>query len=164
MKGFDNSTYLLMYCISNAAALLILYAAWKQPRLARLILFLVFGWASWINLTTALRRPGVYLEYGDLSLLKIYRQFISGWFSRHVEEVVVFIAVCQALIAILLLLKGWLMRVGAAAAIVFLLAIAPLGVGSAFPFSLLVAAALCRILRDPAKDYLWINPTYNYSN
>jgi hypothetical protein len=158
MKGFDNTTYLLMYIISNAVALLILWAAWKQPRLARLLFFLLFAWASWTNWTTALHHPQSYIEYADLSFLNVYKQFILGWFSNHITEAVGFIATCQALIAVSLVLKGWILRLGIICAIIFLLAIAPLGVGSAFPFSLIALGALYVILRSEASDYLWLNP------
>jgi len=87
----------------------------------------------------------------------VYKQFIRGWFSYHVTEVVGFIATCQALIAFSMLLKGWWLITGATGAIIFLLAIAPLGVGAAFPFSLIAAAALYCIIRNHQNDYLWIN-------
>ncbi len=157
MKGLDNTTYLLMYSISNAVALLMLWAAWKHPRIARLMFFLLFAWASWTNWNMALYNPQFYIEYADLSFLNVYKQFIRGWFSNHITEAVGFIATCQALIAVSMLLKGWVIKAGVIGAIIFLLAIAPLGVGSAFPFSLIASAALYFIFRSHANDYLWIN-------
>ena len=162
MKGFENQTYLLMYIISNVVALLILSTAWKQPRIARLLFFLLFIWASWTNWKTALYNPQFYIEYADLSFLTIYRQFIRGWFSEHVTEMVGFIATCQALIAVSMLLKGWMLKTGAIGAIIFLLGIAPLGVGSAFPFSITASLALYLILKDGTNDYLWISLKAKY--
>jgi hypothetical protein len=157
MKGFDNPTYLLLYCISNAVALLLLWAAWGRPRIARLLFFLLFAWASWTNWTTALSNPQFYIEYADLSFLNVYKQFIRGWFSHHITAAVGFVATCQALIAVSMLLKGWMLKLGIIGAIIFLIAIAPLGVGSAFPFSLITSAALYFIFRNRENDYLWIN-------
>ena len=156
MKAFENPTYLLLYIISNVVAILLLWSAWKQPRIARLLFFLLFAWASWTNWSTALHNPQFYIEYADLSFLSVYKQFILGWFSNHITETVSFIATCQALIAISMLLKGWVLKTGAIGAIIFLFAIAPLGVGSAFPFSLIASAALYLILRNNANEYLWI--------
>jgi uncharacterized membrane protein YphA (DoxX/SURF4 family) len=166
MKGFENITYLVAYIISNIVAILLLWAAWKQPRIARLMFFLLFAWAGWTNWTTALRNPQFYIEYADLSFWDVYKQFIRGWFSIHVTQVVSFIAICQALIAVSMLLKGWFLKIGVVGAIVFLLAIAPLGVGSAFPFSITASIALYLILRNQTNDYLWINPKikYHYSH
>jgi hypothetical protein len=157
MKGFENQTYLLLYIISNVVATLLLWSAWKQPRIARLLFFLLFAWASWTNWATALHNPHFYIEYADLSFLNAYRQFIRGWFSGHIKEAVGFIATCQALIAISMLLKGWVLKIGNIGAIIFLLAIAPLGVGSAFPFSLIASSALYFILRNRSNNYLWIS-------
>jgi len=158
MKGFENPTYLLLYIISNVVAILLLWSARKQPRIARLLFFLIFTWASWTNWTTVLRNPQFYIEYADLSFLNVYKQFIRGWFSNHITEAVGFIATCQALIAVSMLLKGWMLKMGAIGAIIFLLAIAPLGVGSAFPFSIITSIALYLIIRCPFNDYIWINP------
>jgi len=157
MKGFENQTYLIAYIISNVVALILLWLAWKQPRAARLLFFLLFAWASWTNWITALHNPQFYIEYADLSFLRIYKQFIHGWFSRHITETVGFIATCQSLIALSMLFKGWILKIGAIAAIIFLLGIAPLGVGSAFPFSIIASFALSHILRNKTNDYLWIN-------
>jgi hypothetical protein len=158
MRGLENNTYLISYIISNVVAVLTLLAAWKKPRIARLMFFLLFAWASWTNWTTALRNPQFYIEYADLSFLNIYKQFIHGWFSKHITETVGFIATCQALIAVSMLLKGWMIKMGAIGAIIFLFAIAPLGVGSAFPFSIITSVALYLIIRYPFNDYLWVNP------
>ena len=157
MKGLENPTHLLLYIISNVVALLLLWSAWKQPRMARLLFFLLFAWASWTNWTTALNHPQFYIEYADLSFLNIYKQFIRGWFSNHITGTVGFIATCQAFIAVSMILKGWVLKLGTIGAIMFLLAIAPLGVGSGFPFSLFASAALYFILRSKVNDYLWVN-------
>jgi hypothetical protein len=156
MNGLDNTTYVLMYSISNLVAFLLLWAAWKHPKIARLLFFFLFAWASWTNWTTAINNPQFYVEYADFSFLDLYRQFIRGWFSYHVTEVVGFIATCQALIAVSMLLKGWILKTGAIGAIIFLLAIAPLGVGSAFPFSITTSIALYLIYRRRDQNYLWV--------
>ena len=156
MKGFENQVYLVLYIISNVAALLILWAAWKRPRLARLIFFFLFAAASWTNWNAALSNPQVYLDYADVSFLPVYRQFIQGWFSQHITVMVGLIATAQTLIAVSMLLRGLLLNIGVVGAIVFLIAIAPLGVGSAFPFSITASLALYLILKEAAQDYLWI--------
>lgn len=155
MKGFDNSTYLILYIISNIAAMLLLLAAWKTPKISRLLFFLLFAWASYTNFTYAIHNPTAYLEYADLSFLNVYKQFILGWFSKHTVVMIGFIATCQALIAISMLLKGWVFKTGCVGAIIFLVAIAPLGVGAAFPCTIIMAAALLVILKKSPERYLW---------
>jgi hypothetical protein len=74
-----------------------------------------------------------YLEYADLTWSSWYRSFIKGWFADHIQLAVGLIATCQGLIAISMLLKGWLYKIGSVGAIIFLLSILPFGVGSGFP-------------------------------
>jgi Domain of unknown function (DUF4342) len=56
-----------------------------------------------------------------------------------------------------MLLKGWVFRAGSIGAIIFLLAIAPLGVGAAFPCTVIVAISTWLLLRNKQIDYLWIS-------
>jgi hypothetical protein len=142
--------FLPLYMTANAIALVILFLAVRRPRAARWLSVAIFAWASVTNTWTALGTPAVYLEYADLTLSETYRTFILGWFSRHIEPVVLSIAGGQAAIALLLAVGRPWRRIGVAGAIIFLLAIAPLGVGSGFPFSLTFAAALLMIDRKVA--------------
>jgi hypothetical protein len=61
MKGFDNSTYLILYIISNTIAVLMLLAARKASKIARISFFLLFVWASYTNWSYAINDPGAYL-------------------------------------------------------------------------------------------------------
>ena len=157
MKGLDNNTYLTLYIISNVVALLMLWAGWKNRRILRLMIFLVFAWASFTNWNEALIAPQFYLEYADFTFFGFYRHFINGWFSTHITLAVGFIATCQAIIAVSMLLKGAIFRAGAIGAIIFLLAIAPLGVGAAFPCTVIMAISSWLVLRSKQINYLWIS-------
>ena len=154
MKGLENSTYLVGYIISNVVGLLFLWAAIKKPYLARLMFVLLFSWAFVVNYTLAHERPEAYLEYGDSSI-KWYRDFIHGWFSGHITQMVTLIAFGEAAIAIGMLLKGWWVKLACLGVIIFLIAIAPLGIYAAFPFSVTVSFAAFIIIRKNADDYLW---------
>jgi hypothetical protein len=155
MKGLDNPTYLVALIAFNILALVMLWAAFKKSRLSRLLFFILFAWASWANWSLAVTRPQEYLNYADLTFMPAYRQFILGWFSRHITVVVAGIATCQALIALSMLMKGTLLKIGGIGAIVFLLAIVPFGVGSGFPCTLIMAIAMFVILRKPTHEFLW---------
>ena len=146
--------YLLPYIISNIAAILILLATWKWTRIGRLLFVLLFGWASWMNSTTAINTPEAYLDYADMSI-PLYSNLITGWFSMHITPIILIIATGQLLISIGMLLKGALVKLACVGAIIFLLAIAPLGVGSAFPFSLFAGLAAFLIYQKSPHDYLW---------
>jgi hypothetical protein len=154
MKGLENPAYLVGYVISNCAAILLLILAWKKPVTARIFFFILFAWASWINWATAIREPEVYMDYAELAFLQVYRNFITGWFSHNIIYVIGFIATCQGLIAVSMLLKGGIYKIGITGGIIFLLSISPLGVGSAFPTTILMSVGLIRLLRENGY-YLW---------
>jgi hypothetical protein len=146
--------FLIPYIISNIVAVLILLAAWKLPRLARLLFAILFGWAAWMNSTTAINTPEAYLEYADMSI-PLYSKLINGWFSQHITPMVLLIASGQLMIAIGMLLKGMWVKLACVGAIIFLLAIAPLGVGSGFPFSLFAGLGAYLIFRQKPHLLLW---------
>jgi hypothetical protein len=155
MKGLNNEIYIVLLLISNAVAILQLIAALKWPRIARVSFFLLFVWASWTNWRTSQQSPQYYLEYGELAWSGWYRTFISGWFAEHIKLAVGFVATGQALIAISMLLKGWIFKAGCIGGILFLLAILPLGVGSGFPCTAIMAAALYILMRKHSHSYFW---------
>jgi hypothetical protein len=134
--------YLVMYLAANLIALAILALAYTHPRIARWVWVAIFVWAATVNTMTAAREPWVYLAYGDLTPSALYRDFILGWFSRHIVPFILSIAAGQLTIAILLSRAGDARWLGVTGASLFLLAIAPLGVGSGFPFSLIAIASL----------------------
>ena len=154
MKGLENQTYVLLLVVSNLIALLQLVTAIKWPRIARLSFFLLFAWASWTNWKTCVYNPSAYLEYADLAWSSWYASFINGWFANNITLAVGFVATCQALIAIAMLLKSWIYSAGCVAAIIFLLAILPLGVGAGFPSTAIMAIACYILLRKPAAEHV----------
>jgi hypothetical protein len=155
MKGLDNQLYVTLLIISNTVAILQVIVAIKWPRIARLSFFLLFAWASWTNWTESQRSPQFYLEYADLTWSNLYRSFIKGWFADHIQLAVGLIATCQGLIAISMLLKGWLYNIGSVGAIIFLLSILPFGVGSGFPCTAIMAIALFILLKRHNNELIW---------
>lgn len=148
MNFNDPHTLYWAYGISNLVGVFLLWAAWKRPKLARLLYALLFGWACWINYTTSHTSPQVYLAYADQAL-PLYAHFIRGWFSRHITVFVSAIAAGQGLIALGLWFRGTLFYLACAGIIIFLLAIAPLGLYAAFPFALTAAAGAWLMARKP---------------
>ena len=55
----------------------------------------------------------------------------------------------KKIIAVAMLLKGTMFRLGCIGAIIFLLAISPLGVGAGFPCTLTLALAIFYLIRKP---------------
>jgi uncharacterized membrane protein YphA (DoxX/SURF4 family) len=154
-EALDNPVFLAMYAVANAVGLILLVAAWKWTHAARWMFILLFLWAGWTNYSTAVNDPEAYLEYADLTWSQTYRDIILGPFAEHIARYVGLVALCQLLIAGSLLLKGFVMRVGCWGGIVFLLAITPFGVGSGFPCTLVMAAALFMVMRKERRHWPW---------
>lgn len=147
--------YFIPWILSNSIAVLLLVAAIKKPKLARLLFALLFIWACWINYTTAHKNPNEYLNYAALTPINLYYDFITGWFKLHIIPMVTLISIGQGLAAVGLLLKGWIVRFACIGIIVFFVAITPLGIGSGFPFTIIASAAIYFILKNDDLNYLW---------
>ncbi len=147
--------YFVPWILSNGIAVLFLVAAIVKPKLARLLFALLFAWACWLNYTTAHYNPEEYLNYAVLTPFDLYRDFINGWFKEHIISMVTIIAFGQGLIALGMLLKGWMVRLAGLGAIVFFLTIVPLGIGAGFPATILSAIAIYFILKKDDLNFLW---------
>ena len=134
--------FLLPYLVTNIISAALLFAAFKWPRLTRVLFVLIFTAAGLFNIYTAITEPQVYQTYKELAVLAIYRNFIDGFFSEHTQLIIIIIAVGQLCVGALLVGSGRLLRMGVIGGIIFLVAIAPLGFGSAFPATLLMVGAL----------------------
>src|SRR5688572_16356559 len=150
----NNTDFLLPLIISNIAGMIILFCCWKYPRTGRLLMFLLFMWAGITNWYTSSNSPLVYLDYAKYTVLPLYRDFIEGWFSRHILLMVRVIAIGQLLIGISMFLKGIFFKAGAIGGMIFFVSILPLGVGAGFPFPILGIAAFYFLYRQaPVKLY-----------
>ena len=152
MSNLDE--FLIPYIISQVVSIIILIAAWKKTKWARALFALLFFWAAGTNMYLGITRPDTYQEYADLAI-PAYRDLINGWFSHYNYIIIPLIAIGQFLIAVGMVLKSWWVRAACVGAIIFLLSIAPLMVGAAFPFSLTVAVAAWLILLNDDKRYIW---------
>ncbi len=153
--------YLLPFLISNIVFGLTIWGALKRPMYTRGFLAAFFLWASYFNSTTAVLSPEIYLTYARLDALPIYIDFINGFFSHYITPFVFAIAVGQFLIFIGLILNKTWTKVACIGGIIFGLAIAPLGVGSAFPATVSMAIAFYILLKKYEHDYIWHWKQYN---
>lgn len=151
---------ILAVLVSNLVALVLLLVCWKRKNAGRILFAVLFLWAAYTNWKTAHSNPAVYLEYGKYAA-GFYKNIIHGEFSRHITGYVSFIAICQLIIGLGFFARGLIVKLSCLGGILFLLAIAPLGMGSAFPFSLIASAALFILYRysftkDVFKNKWWV--------
>lgn len=133
--------YAVPYAISNTLAVLVLLLAMLRPVAARWTLAAIFAYASVYNTWLGLTKPDEYQGFAGLVLIPWFEEFITGSFRASGSAFIVAIAIGQAIIALSTGVAGRLLWVGVVGTTLFLAGIAPLGVGSAFPFSAVVALA-----------------------
>ena len=141
MNSFSD--FLIPYAVSNLFSLLLLWLNWKRPRVGLVLFGFIFILAGIFNFYTASTTPEIYLQYASWALFDFYVEFIGGFFRDHAGMIVKMIAVGQILIGVMLLIKKREMKLPAIiGGILFFIAIAPLGLGSAFPATLIMALGL----------------------
>lgn len=151
---YELNEYLVPYTISQIVSIVFLIVAWKRTRWGRWLFSVLFLWASATNMYTGLTSPDSYLDNARFAI-PLYQDFINGWFSHYNHIIIPLIAVGQFFISIGMLLHGWWVKLACIGSIVFLLSIAPLMVGAAFPFSLTVSIAAWLIFLNDDKNYIW---------
>jgi hypothetical protein len=137
------------YIGSNVFAILLVLLAARWPRVARLLFSVGFIGAGIWNMTMALMRTTFYVAtYGPLATPP-YQAFIYGPFAANPALFVVPVAIGELAIGMLAIGKGNWLRLGMVGVVIFLAAIAPMGVGSAFPFSIFGIVAAYLLFRKP---------------
>ncbi len=135
----------MVIAVSTVFSAGFLALVWKLPRVARWLTGVGFVVASGVNGWTVLTEPELYVQAFGPSAVWGYRQFIYGPFAAHTAWFVLPIAVMQLVVGALALMGS---RVGPLGAMVFLIAITPLGAGSGFPGPPLLAYGMWRLYRQ----------------
>lgn len=141
------SEFIAPYVVSHVFAVLIVVLAWRRPGVARIIAGFGFLLAGVFNLRTALVTPHAYVDGFGPHALWFYQTFIYGSFARHTMLFVAAIACGQLAIGILAFTPDPWRRLGYLGAILFLLAITPLGLCSTAPSTLIFAAGFVILWR-----------------
>lgn len=150
----ELNDYLVPYTISQVVSIVILVAAWKRTRWARWLFSALFLWSTATNMYIGLTNPDSYFDNARFAI-PLYQDFINGWFSHYNHIIIPLIAIGQFFISIGMLLHGWWVKLACIGSIIFLLSIAPLMVGAAFPFSITVSIAAWLIFLNDDKNYIW---------
>ncbi len=133
--------YWFPYVVTHAVTFLMIFICYKWPKAGKVAWGIIFILAGIFNIFTVIRDPEAYLSYRDHAV-DFYKFFIDGVFRSFTIFIVSLIGTGQILVGLFLLRKGKLFSLGILGGIVFLVAIAPLGIGSAFPSTLLMALSL----------------------
>ena len=129
------------YVNTHVLTFVLIFICFKWPRIGKVAWGIIFILAGIFNLYTVISNPQAYLVYGS-HVVGLYQKFINGIFSSYTSLIVSLIASGQILVGIFLLMKRTLFLLGIVGGIIFLIAISPFGIGSAFPSTLLMAISL----------------------
>ncbi len=134
--------YLAPWIVSNTTALILLFFCWKYPRIGRYLYSVIFLIACIVNVVTLIQIPEVYLDYGPLAFSDFYESIISGIFAENLRLIVSVIAFGQLAISLGIFFGGAFYRPALIFAMIFSIAITPLGIGAAFPVPLIMLISL----------------------
>jgi hypothetical protein len=143
--------YWIPYTITNIVAILLIIVCYKWPKIGKVAWGIIFVLAGIFNIYTVVKDPQAYMGYRDHAV-DFYKFFIDGVFRSFTIFIVSLIGTGQILVGIFLLRKGKLFLLGILGGIIFLVSIAPLGIGSAFPSTLLMAFSLVLLYIRYKKD------------
>ncbi len=136
------------YVGSNVFALALILCAARWPKLARLLFSVLFVGAGVWNTYASLTRPAFYVAtYGHLATPP-YASFIFGPFAADPALFVLPIAMGELTIGLLAAGPGSSVRLAMIGVTLFMLGLAPLGVGGAFPFSIFAIVAAYLLFRQ----------------
>jgi hypothetical protein len=130
--------YWLPYFITHVITLSLIFVCYKWPKIGKVAWGIIFILAGLFNMYTGISSPQDYVDYGSQAV-GLYQKFIYGIFSSYTSLIVSLIATGQILVGIFLFMKRQLFLWGIIGGIIFLVAISPLGMGSAFPSTLLMS-------------------------
>ncbi|MBL0323264.1 MAG: hypothetical protein IPP80_12990 [Ignavibacteria bacterium] len=94
------------------------------------------------------RYSEVYADYAYFAVFPFLVDFIDGWFSSNTLAVIIPVAIGQGLIALGMMLGGRWQRFAAIGAMTFFVAVMPLGIGSAFPATLLMGIGAFFLMKN----------------
>ncbi len=137
---------LIQILIANLVAIALLFACWRYPKQGRYAYGVVFLIASIVNTLTVLAGPSVYLEYRRYVFIKAYIIFMDRYFSQHIQQYILIIALGQFFIFLGLVYGRFLLKSALIGGIIFSIAIIPLGIGSAMPLPIFMGLSLSMLL------------------
>jgi hypothetical protein len=148
-----TSDTFLPFIISNAIAIVILWASIGNKAIAKRLLAILFVGAGTFNVYTSFTNPAVYRAFAETAAFDWYKSFITGFFADYTTLIVSFVSIAQFYIGITVLMDRSRFVIACLGGALFGLAIAPLGVGSAFPSSLVLSVAFLTLLVAPSNEH-----------
>lgn len=143
-----DPTILTFVIIVNIIALGMTIIAWKRPDWGRILFSINFIGAALFNGVFWYIEPEEYSYYSEFVWFDSYRAFIMGPFLDNIRLILGLIVVYQLYVGFGLLYKGKWQKAAALMGMIFLIIIAPFGLGAAFPATLIQSVGLFLVFRS----------------
>jgi hypothetical protein len=134
--------FMIAYIITNVLSIVLIIICIKWQKTGKYLFAVIFLLAGIFNFYNVSTNSGSYMEFGKLTPVWFYRDFIYGDFKVHEMIYIIIISVLQLFISVCLFTESPLLGAGLKGGIIFFILISPLGLGSAFPASLFLAIAM----------------------
>ncbi|WP_341835638.1 hypothetical protein WJU16_22690 [Chitinophaga pollutisoli] len=142
------------FMVINGISLAILAFSFFRPARAAYVLGILFLFAAVINIVVLTARPEAFLELSAVAVYDWYIRAMDASFRFFEQGMILAITLGQLMIAAAMFGSGRWRSAGLACALVFFLAIAPLGAGAAFPSPVILAGACLVILLKTNRKQL----------
>jgi hypothetical protein len=146
-----DPTILTFVIVANILAIVMVWITWRSHQWGRRLFALNFIGAAFFNGIFWYIKPEEYGYYSEFVWVDAYRNFILGPFLNNLRLFLGLFVLYQLYVGIGLLSKGWLLKSAALLGILFLIAIAPFGLGAAFPATLIQSVGLFWIYREAVR-------------
>lgn len=140
--------YFIPWSVGIICSLIVLVFCIRKPFYGRRLLAFLFFMGAVVNIYLAWVYPRDYLVFGQFTYLDSYRYFIYMVLFRQAMWMGGILVVLHAYLGYAFWQKRPLPKVAIFLSMVFLLLLAPLGFGSAFPASLLLLLGVVYLARN----------------
>ena len=138
----NSSDLWIPILITHVLTFLLIFICYKWPKIGKVVWAVIFIAAGLFNIYSVISDPQQYVTTYGQHAIPLYQKFIFSLFSTNTILFVAMIAAGQILVGLFLFMKKMPLKLGVLGGILFLVAISPLGVGAAFPSTLLMAFSL----------------------
>lgn len=141
--------------IVNLIAIIMTYLTFKKPGYGRFLFGGMFLLAGIFNLYYAFFNPDEFIYYTEFAVFDLYKEFFIGIYSDNSKLILMSIAGAQLVTGFGFWSKGAFVKYASIAGIIFLIGILPMGLGAAFPSTLIMAAGIYKTYTRSFNKNLW---------
>ena len=139
--------YFIPIFIGNLLAIILMLLSYHFPRVLRVVWGAIFITMGIISLITVYNNPSVFIDLIGSKPVKFYQEFINKTLLKNPGAYISLLGVIQILFGGMIWSRKVWFILGCIGAVLFLLAILPLGVALTFPLTIFMALSIIFLMR-----------------